>query len=353
MNDIYIKKEKKRGLLGIIGTAIKGVVISYLIVFLLGVAGGMWWGHGVWGVDNPPDQYTTEIQRLNDLTEEKNKNYMTTLSMTESEIEGLKEYNRNIQATNDRLINEQIQNSITINYLKMELESKEREIARLKAVKSSSTNTYISSNTPAQTAQIPAVTTSTAYMPAFNYEEWASRPTYPSVPAFTTVTSNVTSFANGKTFEQLVNSIRALEYLSHVNDNNNYAIQYADETIVKGGGDCTDKVLLLYACLKSQGYDDGEMGVASISSCDGSYNHNVLVMTEPPVDTSNVDSHYRFELGGNTWYVIDPTDWQGRPVIGLMEYYNECYRVGNIHFYNTDTLGGWDKVPIHGLEMKR
>ncbi|OPZ47327.1 MAG: hypothetical protein BWY95_01540 [Bacteroidetes bacterium ADurb.BinA104] len=210
----------------------------------------------------------------------------------------------------------------------------------------------ISPVTPVQTEQI-TTPAGAVYTPSFNYGTWSGRTTYPSIKSFAGVTANVVAFSNGKTFEQLVNSIRSLQYISHANDNGNYAIQYADETIVKGGGDCTDKVLLLYACLKAQGYDEDKMAVASISDCDGVYNHNVLAMEDPPFDTGGVDSQSVFVLGGRTWYVVDPTNWTGTPVWQMMDYYQDCYRVGNMHFYYTDTLGGWSEVPMHGLKVSR
>jgi len=216
----------------------------------------------------------------------------------------------------------------------------------------------ISPVTPVQTEQI-TTPAGAVYTPSFNYGSWSGRPTYPSIQYYTTVTNNIMKFTEGKTFEQVVNGIRSLKYISHANDNSNYAIQYADETLVKGGGDCTDKCLLLYACLKAQGYDEDKMAVASISDCEGVYNHNVLAMEDPPFDTSGVDSQSVFVLGGRTWYVVDPTNWAGTPVWQMMDYYKDCYRVGNMHFYWTDNLPeqkrlrGWDEVPIHGLKVSR
>lgn len=361
-NEIKYVEKKRKGLFGIIGEAIRAVVIGLLIFGGVCFAGGVAYGNYVWGTEHTQPSFSEELQKQNELIQKSNEQYMIDIGMTKSEIESLKNYNANLKATNERLVNEQINNSVQINFMKSELASKDREIARLKEMlnnRTYSASTTISSNTPVQTVQITPSTSTATYAPAFNYGSWVGRPTYPSIKYFATVTDNVIKFTEGKTFEQIVDDIRELRYISHVNDNSNYAIQYADETLVKGQGDCTDKVLLLYACMKSQGYDEDEMGVASISACDGSLNHNVLVMTAPPVSTSNVDDHYRFELGGKTWYVIDPTDWQGRPAIGLMSYYDGCYTVGNIHFYFVDDYPvqkrsyGWDEVPMHGLKVNR
>jgi predicted transglutaminase-like cysteine proteinase len=340
---------------------LKGVMVAGLIILLVGFAGGVWYGHYVWGTDKAQPSYSQMLQEQNELIQQKNEQYAIDIGMTKSEIEALKNYNRNLAETNERLVNEQIENSIKITQLKIQVESKDREIARLKAVKSVpsySESTDISPVTPVQTAQI-TTSAGTTYSPAFNYGTWSGRPTYPSIKYYAQVTSNVIKFNEGKSFEQLVNSIRSLQYISHANDNGNYAIQYADETIVKGGGDCTDKVLLLYACLKAQGYDEDKMAVASISDCEGVYNHNVLVMEDPPFDTSSVDSQSVFVLGGRTWYVVDPTNWAGTPVWQMMDYYNDCYRVGNMHFYFVDDYPldkrsyGWDEMPIHGVEVSR
>ena len=92
------------------------------------------------------------------------------------------------------------------------------------------------------------------------------------------MTENIRQFANGKTISGLVNGIRAIAYINHgENDGNNWIIQYADETLTKGKGDCTDKVLLLYACMLANGYDSDDMAVAVVTDCTGEYSHNVLL----------------------------------------------------------------------------
>jgi predicted transglutaminase-like cysteine proteinase len=355
-NEIKYVEKKRKGLFGIIGEAIRAVVIGLLIFGGVCFAGGVAYGNYVWGTEHTQPSFSEELQKQNELIQKSNEQYMIDIGMTKSEIESLKNYNANLKATNERLVNEQINNSVQINFMKSELASKDREIARLKELlnnRTYSASTTISSNTPVQTVQITPSTSTATYAPAFNYGSWVGRPTYPSIKYFATVTDNVIKFTEGKTFEQIVDDIRELRYISHVNDNSNYAIQYADETLVIGGGDCTDKVLLLYACMKAKGYSEDDMAVVSIHSCDGGYDHNVLAMTKPPFDATGVDAHYTFDIGGRKWYIIDPTNWAGTPMCSVMGYYEDCYIVGNMHFYNTDTLGGWDEVPMHGLKVKR
>ena len=269
------------------------------------------------------------------------------------DLEYYRKLSQDTTARADGLVSENSELRAKILSLEWERDNLKRDLDFEKFKANTATQTSnISPVTPVQTEQIttPAGTT---YTPAFNYGSWSGRPTYPSIQYYTTVTNNIMKFTEGKTFEQVVNGIRSLKYISHANDNSNYAIQYADETLVKGGGDCTDKCLLLYACMKQMGYDEDEMAVVSMHSCDGGYDHNVLATTKPPFDATGVDAHYTFDIGGKKWYIIDPTNWAGTPLCSVMQYYESCYIVGNMHFYNTDTLGGWNEVPMHGLKVSR
>lgn len=223
------------------------------------------------------------------------------------------------------------------------------EVAQRQRTTTQTTVTY--TNTPAQNTQ--ETFSIKQYEAQFSYPAYNARPTYPSIQYFTTVTGNVIKFSTAKSFEQLVNDIRAIPYHSHANDNNNYAIQFADETLTTNKGDCTDKVLLLYACLKYMGYKEDDMAIVSMHSCDGGYDHNVLAMADPPFNTDGVDVHNTFTIGGRKWYIVDPTNLVGTPVCSIMSYYDNCYIIGNMHFYNTESLGGWDGVPIHGLKVAR
>ena len=264
-----------------------------------------------------------------------------------------KKLSQDTTARADGLVSENSELRAKILSLEWERDNLKRDLDFEKFKANTATQTSnISPVTPVQTEQI-TTPAGTAYTPSFNYGSWSGRPTYPSIKYFATVTDNIMKFTEGKTFEQVVNGIRSLKYISHANDNSNYAIQYADETLVKGGGDCTDKCLLLYACMKQMGYDEDEMAVVSMHSCDGGYDHNVLATTKPPFDATGVDAHYTFDIGGKKWYIIDPTNWAGTPMCSVMGYYESCYIVGNMHFYNTDTLGGWNEVQMHGLKVSR
>lgn len=331
---------------------VKGILSLIIIGALLIGAVGFYIGFSYASVTNA--QYEEYMQKTSEknttlealisgLSAEKNnlKNEVTNLTFQKGQLEKL-----NKEVTDENAMLRQQVNALKIENNALQLKS---------TVVPYIPQSNISSNTPVQTEQITTYEemSGTLYTPAFNYGPWQGRPTYPSIQYYTTVTNNIVKFTEGKTFEQVVNGIRKLKYTSHANDNSNYAIQHADETLVKGGGDCTDKVLLLYACMKQMGYDESKMCVASIHSCDGGYDHNVLATTKPPFDATGVDVHYTFDIGGKKWYIIDPTNWEGTPLCSVMQYYEDCYIVGNMHFATTESLGGWDEVPMHGLKVSR
>jgi predicted transglutaminase-like cysteine proteinase len=347
--------QKPEGIMSKLGKGVFAFLVGVFVFgVIVGVLGGGTIGYMV-GVSSSPEvkdlrDYAYNVSEENIVLESLIASIISDRNELEMQNDILKAQYAEMYKSNEKLSkdwqdmrSENLAMSIQISNLKTQLDIEKMKVSSYQKTYSSYTNT------PVQTAQI--TDSATLYYTTGTYPPYTSRPTYPSIDAFTYLTGNIMKFSEAKSFEKLVNDIRAIPYRSHANDNNNYAIQYADETLTTNGGDCTDKALLLYACLKYKGYDEDEMGIASISDCEGKYNHNVMVMTEPPFDTSNVADNHKFDLGGKTWYVVDPTNTAGFPMDSMLAYYDSCYIIGNIHFHNTDTLGGWDAVPIHGLKV--
>lgn len=297
------------------------------------------------------EQYAVDTQEENNLLEVAIKSMDVErvdmeydIALLEAQKKTLQESVNTLSGDNERLRKE---NSL--------LRTKNYELETYKTLyfaKSSYADTTISPSTPVQTAQITTpASTQTTYTQG-TYRPYSMRPTTPFPSEFAQVTPNIQSFVNGKDFNGCVNGVRAIQYILHgETEGNNFIIQYADETLTKGKGDCTDKALLLYACLTAMGYDKNELYIAGISTCDGKYDHNVVLMTDPPGDKANW-GHYSFTLQGTTYYMIDPTNWAGTPMNSGMSYYDECYRVGNIYSIGSTNLGGLDIVPIHGLKVE-
>lgn len=343
---------------GFLQKAGKAVLTFIGIIFvggmLMGAVGGGYIAY-MYGVASSPEvkdltDYAYNVSRENTELEQivaviisdKNELQLEN-SRLESQFYELEKNYKNLASDWQALTSENAKLRQRITVLETNLDIMQRQ-------KSSAQTTTIYSNTPAQNDE--ETFSMEAYEAQFSYPSYGSRPTYPSIEHFTQVTGNVMKFSEAKSFGQLVNDIRAIPYRSHANDNNNYAIQYADETLSTNGGDCTDKALLLYTCMEYLGYSEDDMAVVSMSSCDGKYNHNVLALADPPFDTSNVDEHCTFTIGGRKWYIVDPTNMVGMPTCSVMSYYSDCYIVGNMHFYNTESIGGWDEVPIHGLKVE-
>lgn len=281
----------------------------------------------------------TELQALlSGLSAEKNnlKDQVTNLTFQKKQLEDL---NRQVTEENVRLR----QQVSTLKAEKIVLETRSTVVPYVP-------QPQYSAITPVQTAQItPSASTYTAG----TYPPYSQRDDYPHPQHYAVVTENIRQFANGKTISGLVNAIRAIAYINHgENDGNNWIIQYADETLTKGKGDCTDKVLLLYACMLANGYDSDDMAVAVVTDCTGGYSHNVLLTKDNPLGDADY-GHYSFTLAGTKWYMLDPTNWEGTPLNSCLSYYDNCYIIGNIYEYGDNSIYGSQDVPMHGLKVTR
>lgn len=179
------------------------------------------------------------------------------------------------------------------------------------------------------------------YTPFMSYPPYGSRGTMPYPTAYATVTPNVTKFSSGLSIEEIVNKIRFnISYFDHKTEGYQYMIQYADETLVRGKGDCTDKALLLFSCLASKGYPVNDMGIAAVSKCDGQGLHDVLIIKNPSLNTDGFGK-YHFDVDGETFYIIDPTNSLSISVYDVSPQYKDCLIVGNLYFADTNKGKGW------------
>ena len=326
---------------------VKGILTLIIIGALLIGALGFYIGFSFASVTNT--QYEQYMQE----TGKKNTELQALLSGLSAEKNNLKDQVANLQFQKAQL--EELNKQVTEENVRLR-----QQVSTLKAEKAvletrSTVIPYVpqpqySAITPAQDAQItPSVSTYTAG----TYPAYSQRDDYPHPQHYAVVTENIRQFAKGKSLEQLVNGVREITYINHgEQDGNNWIIQYADETLVKGKGDCTDKVLLLYACMMANGYDVEDMAVAVVTDCGGGYSHNVLLYKENPLGAEEY-GHYSFTLAGTKWYMLDPTNWSGTPLNSCLSYYDDCYTIGNIYKYGDNSIYGSQDVPMHGLKVSK
>ncbi|HII94760.1 MAG TPA: hypothetical protein HA367_03355 [Candidatus Methanofastidiosum sp.] len=234
-----------------------------------------------------------------------------------------------------------------ISNLKSEIKSLKNDIIMLNFILESQNNK--TSNEIVQNNSIviapeptpPAVEADTVYTPYMSYPPYGSRGTMPYPTAYATVTPNVVKFSSGLSIEEIVNKIRFnISYLDHKTDGYPYMIQYADETLVRGKGDCTDKALLLFSCLVSKGYSVNDMGIAAISKCDGQALHDVIIIKNLAANKDNFGK-YHFDVDGETFYILDPTNSLSTNAYEVSPQYKDCLIVGNLYFYDTNKGKGW------------
>jgi hypothetical protein len=180
-----------------------------------------------------------------------------------------------------------------ISNLKSEIKTLQNDIIMLNFVLESQKNKASTETVPVNpTTTTPestplAVEVNSTYIPFMSYPPYGSRGTMPYPTVYTTVTPNIVRFSSGLSIEEIVNKIRFnISYIDHKTDGYPYMIQYADETLVRGKGDCSDKALLLFSCLLSKGYSANDMGIAAISQCDGKALHDVSHNKESPTQYS-------------------------------------------------------------------
>lgn len=197
----------------------------------------------------------------------------------------------------------------------------------------------VNDNPPEATpSSVEANNTYTAFISYLPYSARGSLP-YPTV--YTIVTPNVVNFSSGLSIEEIVNKIRFnIMYINHITEGRPYLIQYADETLVRGKGDCTDKALLLFSCLLSMGYSANDMGIATISKCDGQELHDIVIIKNPGLDTTRFGK-YHFDVDGETFYMVDPTNSLSTSVYDISPQYKDCLIVGNLYFQDTNKGKGW------------
>jgi hypothetical protein len=205
-----------------------------------------------------------------------------------------------------------------------------------------STETVNDNSTATSTESTPStVEVDGAYTPFMSYPPYGSRGTLPYPAAYATVTPNIVKFSSGLSIEEIVNKIRFnIIYIDHKADGYPYMIQYADETLVRGKGDCSDKALLLFSCLLSKGYSANDMGIAAISQCDGKALHDVLIIKNPQLNIVDFGK-YHFDVDGETYYIIDPTNSLSTSVYDISPQYKDCLIVGNLYFHDANKEKGW------------
>ncbi len=240
-----------------------------------------------------------------------------------------------------------VEKDTEISNLKSEIKSLKNDIIMLNFILESQNNkasTEIVQNN--STVTIPEYTPPIAqvdevYTPFMSYPPYGSRGTMPYPTAYAAVTPNVVKFSTGLSIEEVVNKIRFnISYLDHRTEGYQYMIQYADETLVRGKGDCSDKALLLFSCLASKGYSANDMGIAAISKCDGQMLHDVLIIKNPPLNTDGFGKCH-FDVDGETFYIIDPTNSLSTSVYDVSPQYKDCLIVGNLYFADTNKGKGW------------
>ncbi len=342
------------GLWKITTDIIKAIGIGIIIYSILLLAFGFYAGWYVSGYNaRAYEQYAIDAQEENNDLEILLSSLDGEKARLNDQIDLLTVQKRELENNIRTLSDDNTRLRIELNTIRTEKQNLE-VYKTLYNAKSASTSTPISSNTPVQTPQkTVSYSTATKYTPAMNYPQYTSRTDTPFPSIYAVITPNIEGFVQGKDFNGTVNAIRSLEYILHGNvDGDNTIIQYADETLVRGKGDCTDKSLLLYACLRAMGYGEKNLFIASMNTCDGRYDHSVVLMTNPPGDRKNW-GHFSFTLNGTPYYIIDPTNWAGTPMNSGLSYYEECYTIGNIYSYGTTSIYGLDDVPMHGIKVSR
>lgn len=342
------------GLIDISQSILKAVGIGIFICILIVFATGFLAGHYLTGQSAKQyEQFAIDKQMENNGLEE----LLRTLDLERNELSDQVDILEIQKAELEKSVRTLSDDNVRLRTELSAVRAEKYQLEMYKTLyeaKSTAQSTAISTNTPAQNEQkTVSYATATKYEPSFSYPPYHNRADTAFPYIYAGVTPNVEDFCRGKDFNGTVNAIRALTYILHGEvDGDNTIIQYADETLVRGKGDCTDKTLLLYACLRHMGYGEQNLFVASIHSCDGQYDHNVLLMTDPPLDKENY-GHFSFTLKGVTYYIIDPTNWAGTPMNSGLSYYDDCYVIGNIHSFGSTDIYGIDDVPMHGLKVTR
>ncbi|HPC81371.1 MAG: hypothetical protein GX941_06120 [Candidatus Methanofastidiosa archaeon] len=326
---------------------LKKVIKVSLAALLITHGLAFFFGMYLTSVVNSGERISTYQEKLSNATQQNidckvqvlNKN--TEIEHLNQEISRLRLYNNQMSENYNKLIEED-------NKLKLKLNSLQNDYNNLKMRYTVLENNCGVSKTPANTqtqseVQIPApvVPISEAYTPYMSYPPYGSRGTAPYPTVYATVTPNVVKFSSGLSIGEIVNKIRFdISYFDHNTEGYPYLIQYADETIVRGKGDCTDKALLLFSCLASNGYPVNDMGIATISKCDGQALHDVLMIKNPLVNTDNFGK-YHFDFDGETFYILDPTNSLSTNAYEVSPQYKDCLIIGNLYFQNTNRGKGW------------
>jgi len=329
----------------VIKKILKGSLIALVFTHGLAFFGGMY----INGIVNSGDRIAVYQEQLANVTNE-NANYKLIIINTNAENENLKLENATLrrnyeEATQNynRLVGEDAQMRQKLislqtdyDYLKMRYSILENSCGYDK----SGTSTEVLTQGQEQVS-VPVTTTPETYSPGMTYPPMSARGTTPYPTTYTTVTQNVIKFSKGLTVGEIVNNIRfKISYLDHYAEGYPYLIQYADETLVKGKGDCTDKALLLFSCLAANGYPVSDMGIAAISKCDGQMLHDVLIIKNPPINTDGFGK-YHFNVDGETFYIIDPTNSLSTSVYEISPQYKDCLIVGNVYFQDPNKGKGW------------
>lgn len=325
---------------------LRKVIKTSLIVLLITHGLAFFAGMYLNSIVNSEGRVATYQERLANVTEQnidykvKILNRNTEIDNLNQEISRLRLYNTQMTENYNNLLDER-------NSLKLKLITLQNDYDYLKiryTSLESKCNTSNATSTPQTQTELPSAgveESSESYSPYMSYPPYGSRGTIPYPTVYVMVTPNVVKFSSGLTLEGIVNRIRFdISYIDHKSEGYQYLIQYADETIVRGKGDCTDKALLLFSCLLSTGYSANDIGIAAISKCDGQGLHDVLIIKNPPLDTANFGK-YHLELDGETFYIIDPTNSLSTSVYEISPQYKDCFIVGNVYFQDPNKGKGW------------
>lgn len=329
----------------ILRKVIKASLTVLIITHGLAFFGGMYLN----SIVNSGERVVTYQEKLANATEQ-NIDYKVQILTSNTEIETLNQeinrlrlYNSQMTENYNNLLDER-------NSLKLKLNTLQNDYDYLKlrytSLESKCSSSYSTPSTQTQTQSeesnsIPEQTQTELYPPYMSYPPYGSRGTLPSPTTYTMVTPNVMKFSSGLSIEEIVTKIRfEIAYFDHINEGYPYLIQYADETLVRDKGDCTDKVLLLFSCLLANGYSASDMGTATISKCDGQGLHDILIMKNPPLNLASFGK-YHFDIDGETFYIIDPTNSLSTSVYEVSPQYKDCLIVGNVYFQDANKGKGW------------